>query len=34
MVKNNTVAQHKHRKSLSPEQKAQGVTIDAATHKK
>jgi hypothetical protein len=34
MVKNNTVAQHKHRKSLSPEHKAQGLTIYAAAHKK
>jgi hypothetical protein len=33
-VKNNTAAQHKHCKSLSPEQKGQVLTIDAAAHKK
>ncbi len=33
-VKNNTAAQHKHPKSLSPDQKAQVLTIDAAAHKK
>jgi hypothetical protein len=33
-VKKNTAAQHKHCKSLSPEQKAQSLTIDAAVHKK
>ncbi len=32
-VKNNTVAQHKHLKSLSPDQKAQVLTINAAKHK-
>jgi hypothetical protein len=33
-VKNNTAAQHKHCKSLSPDQKAQVYTKDAAEHKK
>ncbi len=33
-VKNNVAAQHKHCKSLSPHQKAQVLTIDAAKHKK
>ncbi len=33
-LKNNTATQHKHCKSLSPEQKAQVLTIDAAKHKK
>jgi hypothetical protein len=33
-VKNNTVAQHKHCKSLSPDQEAQVLTINAAEHKK
>ena len=32
--KNNTAAQHKYPKSLSPVQKAQVLTIDAAEHKK
>jgi hypothetical protein len=33
-VKNNTAAQHKDCKSLSPDQKAQVLTINAAEHKK
>jgi hypothetical protein len=33
-VKNITAAQHKHHKSLSPDQKAQVYTKDAAEHKK
>jgi hypothetical protein len=32
-VKNNTVAQNKHRKSLSPDQKAQVLKINAADQK-
>ncbi len=32
-MKNNTAAQYKHCKSLSPDQKAQVVTINAAEHK-
>jgi hypothetical protein len=33
-VKNNVAVQRKHRKSLSPDQKAHVLTIDAAEHKK
>ncbi len=33
-VKDNTAAQHKHCKSLSHDQKAQVLKIDAAEHKK
>jgi hypothetical protein len=33
-VKNNTAAQHKHCKSLSPEQKAQVLTVNAVENKK
>ena len=33
-VKNNVAAQCKHCKSLSPDQKAQVLTINAAEHKK
>jgi hypothetical protein len=33
-VKNNTAAQHKHGKSLSPDQKAQVLIINAAKQKK
>ncbi len=33
-MKNNTVAQNKHRKSLSPDHKVQVYTKDAAEHKK
>jgi hypothetical protein len=33
-VKNNTAAQHKHCKSLSPDQKAQVLKVDAAADKK
>jgi hypothetical protein len=33
-AKNNTVAQHKYCKSLSPDKKAQVLTIDAAAYKK
>ncbi len=32
--KNNTAAQHKHCKSLSPDQKAQVLTINAAKQNK
>ena len=32
--KKNTAAQHTHCKSLSPDQKAQVLTINAAKHKK
>ncbi len=32
-AKNNTAAQHKHHYILSPDQKAQVLTIDAAAHK-
>ena len=33
-VKNNVAAQHKHLKPLSPDQKAQEITINASEHKK
>ncbi len=33
-MKNNTAAQHKHCKSLSPDQNAQVLKINAAKHKK
>ncbi len=33
-AKNNTAAQHKYCKLISPEQKGQVMTFDAAAHKK
>jgi hypothetical protein len=34
IIKKNTAAHKKQRESLSPEQKVQVLTIDAAAHKK